>query len=169
MNSTDDKEAQGVQEPIGDDTRLRIYLDNCCYNRPYDSQSSFKISMETRAKLHIQKGIKQGKYELVTSYMLEYENSQNMDTMKRDAIREYQDQYNTAYVPVERREGLQDKVQEIMKHNIAYKDATHAACAIYARCDYLITTDVRFQRRYKGSEISILNPLEFVNMVDEEE
>ena len=34
--------------------RLRLYLDNCCYNRPYDEQTQFKILMETRAKLHIQ-------------------------------------------------------------------------------------------------------------------
>ena len=26
---------------------VRIYLDMCCYNRPYDDQSQLKISMET--------------------------------------------------------------------------------------------------------------------------
>ena len=54
---------------------MRIYLDNCCFNRPYDDQSQFKITMETRAKLHIQREIMNGKYELVCSSMLEYENS----------------------------------------------------------------------------------------------
>ena len=39
---------------------MRLYLDNCCYNRSYDSQSSFKVIMETRAKLHIQEEINQG-------------------------------------------------------------------------------------------------------------
>ena len=148
---------------------MRLYLDNCCYNRPYDSQSSFKVSMETRAKLHIQEEINQGKYELVTSYMTEYENSKNIDSMKRDAIREYQQGHNTSYVPIERREELQQKIAEIMEYNIAYKDATHAACAIYAGCDYLLTTDTRFQKRYKGGEVKILNPLEFVQLVEEKE
>ena len=148
---------------------MRIYLDNCCYNRPYDSQESFKINMETRAKLHIQEEIKEGKYDLVCSYMLEYENSQNKDSMKKDAIKLYQDEYSAAYVPLERREVLQKKIQEIMDYNIAYKDASHLACAIYAGCEYLLTTDIRFQKRYKGNEIRILNPLEFVNLVEEEE
>ena len=148
---------------------MRIYLDNCCYNRPYDSQESFKINMETRAKLHIQEEIKEGKYDLVCSYMLEYENSQNKDSMKKDAIKLYQDEYSVAYVPLERREVLQEKIQEIMDYNIAYKDASHLACAIYAGCEYLLTTDIRFQKRYKGNEIRILNPLEFVNLVEEEE
>ena len=148
---------------------MKLYLDNCCYNRPYDSQTSFKVSMETRAKLHIQEEIRQGKYELVTSYMTEYENSQNSDAMKREAIKEYQEEHNTSYVPIERREELQQKIDEIMGFNIAYKDATHAACAIYAECDYLLTTDIRFQKRYKGGEVKILNPLEFVHLVEEEE
>lgn len=148
---------------------MKLYLDNCCYNRPYDSQESFKINLETRAKLHIQEEIKQGKYELVTSYMTEYENSQNPDSMKRDVIKAYQEQYNTSYVPLERREELQNKIEEIMLYKITYKDATHAACAIYAGCDYLLTTDSRFQKRYKGEDLVILNPLEFVRKVEEEE
>ena len=133
---------------------MKLYLDNCCYNRPYDSQTNMKVNLETRAKLHIQEEIKQGKYELVTSYMLEYE---------------YQEQSNTFYVPIERRDDLQNKIQEVMGYNISYKDATHTACAIYAGCDYLLTTDYRFQKRYRGDEIIILNPLEFVQLVEGEE
>ena len=26
---------------------MKIYLDNCCYNRPYDDQSQLRISLET--------------------------------------------------------------------------------------------------------------------------
>ena len=147
---------------------MRIYLDNCCFNRPYDSQDSFIISMETRAKLHIQNGIKDGKYDMVCSYMLELENSQNRVAMKRDRIKEFQDSYFSYYVPIERREELQGKISEIMEYHISYKDATHLACAIYANCDYLLTTDIRFQRRYKGDEIVILNPLEFIQKTEEE-
>ena len=39
---------------------MRIYLDMCCYNRPYDPQDQLKISMETRSKLHIQRMIQEG-------------------------------------------------------------------------------------------------------------
>ena len=30
--------------------KLRIYLDNCCFNRPYDDQSQLRISLETQAR-----------------------------------------------------------------------------------------------------------------------
>ena len=33
---------------------LRVYLDNCCYNRPYDKQSGEIISAETNAKIFVQ-------------------------------------------------------------------------------------------------------------------
>ena len=32
--------------------KCRIYLDNCCFNRPYDDQSQPRIRFETQAKLH---------------------------------------------------------------------------------------------------------------------
>ena len=46
---------------------MRIYLDNCSYNRPYDDQSQMRIHLETQAKLHIQDMIRQKQIELVTS------------------------------------------------------------------------------------------------------
>ena len=52
---------------------MRIYLDNCCYNRPYDDKSLLTINLESQAKLHIQGEIKNGIHELVSSYMLHYE------------------------------------------------------------------------------------------------
>ena len=55
----------------------RLYLDNCCFNRPFDNQEQVKIRLETEAKLFIQQEILAGKYELVWSYILEYENELN--------------------------------------------------------------------------------------------
>jgi hypothetical protein len=33
----------------------RIYLDNCCFNRPYDDQAYLTIKLESEAKLFVQK------------------------------------------------------------------------------------------------------------------
>ena len=33
---------------------MRVYLDNCCYNRPFDDQAQLRIRLETEAKLEIQ-------------------------------------------------------------------------------------------------------------------
>jgi hypothetical protein len=33
---------------------VKIYLHNCCYNRPFDDQDQVRIYLETQAKLYIQ-------------------------------------------------------------------------------------------------------------------
>ena len=32
---------------------MRVYLDNCCYNRPFDEQSQLRIRLETEAKMEV--------------------------------------------------------------------------------------------------------------------
>ena len=54
---------------------MKIYLDNCCFNRPYDDQTQIRISLETQAKLYLQDLVKKKELSLVTSYILWYENS----------------------------------------------------------------------------------------------
>ena len=44
---------------------MRVYLDDCALNRPFDSQEYLRIRLETEAKLAIQQGIRDGKFELV--------------------------------------------------------------------------------------------------------
>lgn len=65
---------------------MKIYLDNCCYNRPFDDQTQIKIHLEAQAKLYIQSKIKEGTYDLAWSYILDYENSKNPYEEKRTAI-----------------------------------------------------------------------------------
>ena len=65
---------------------MRVYLDMCTFNRPFDDQNQLKIKLETEAKLFKQQGIVNGYYELVWSYILEYENNQNRYDDKRNAI-----------------------------------------------------------------------------------
>ena len=56
---------------------MRIYLDNCSFNRPFDNQSLLTIRLETEAKLDIQEKIKSGYFSLGWSYILDYENNAN--------------------------------------------------------------------------------------------
>lgn len=42
---------------------MRVYLDNCCYNRPFDEQSQLKVLLESLAKLDIQRQMRDGTIE----------------------------------------------------------------------------------------------------------
>ncbi|GHT87315.1 hypothetical protein FACS1894137_14420 [Spirochaetia bacterium] len=47
---------------------VRVYIDNCSYNRPYDDQNQIKIALEAQAKLYIQRLITEKKLDLVFSF-----------------------------------------------------------------------------------------------------
>lgn len=140
---------------------MRIYLDVCCYNRPYDDQSQIKISLETQAKLYIQNMIKTGAVELAASYMLRYECNQNPFEMRKQAILDFVDENMSVFVDIDRQTIIEEKANEIMKTGIKFKDACHIASAIYAKCEYLISTDIRLLK-YRTNEIKMINPVDFL-------
>ena len=146
---------------------MRIYLDMCCYNRPYDPQDQLKISMEAKSKLHIQRLVENGKLELIGSYTLDYECSNVPFPMRKKAIMDYISNNISGYVGAERKDIIAIKAAEIMKANIKEKDAYHVASAIYAKCDYFITTDARLLK-YKTDEIRLVNPVQFITEMEVE-
>ncbi len=140
---------------------MRIYLDMCCYNRPYDDQTQLKVAMETQSKLHIQTLVKEKKLELIVSYMLRYECSKNPFEMRRNAIFEFIQENAAGYVGDDRKKVIEAKAAEIMKTGIKFKDACHVASAIYAGCEYFISTDARLLK-YNTQEIKMVTPIEFI-------
>ena len=69
--------------------KMRIYLDNCAFNRPFDDQSQIRIRLESEAKLYIQDKIGQQEIELVWSYILDLENEQNPFEERKRAIEKW--------------------------------------------------------------------------------
>ncbi len=55
-----------------------------------------------------------------------------------------------------------------MKTGVKFKDACHVASAIYARCEYFITTDVRLLK-YRTEEIKMVTPIEFITDMEGDE
>jgi hypothetical protein len=145
---------------------MKIYLDNCCFNRPYDSQATERIKLETEAKLHIQGMVMDGKLVLVWSFMLDYENSANPYPDHREAISEWRFLARHLVQALDQvREG--GRVIETAT-GIKSKDALHLACAIEAGCDYFITTDRSFLKKAQAiSEIQAMNPVDFVMLLED--
>ena len=70
---------------------MKVYLDSCCYNRPYDDQNYLSISLETQAKLLIQLLIKEKRLDLASSFILDYENSCNPYSDRKIAVKNFLD------------------------------------------------------------------------------
>ena len=115
---------------------MRIYLDNCCYNRPYDDQTQIRISLEAQSKLYIQDLIREGKIELASSYMSNYECSKNPFIMRRETILSFMETYTRIYISEKSQETVETAAKEIMKTGVKFKDACHVAAAIYGACNY---------------------------------
>jgi hypothetical protein len=56
---------------------LLIYLDICCFNRPFDQQSQTLVRLQTEAKLAVQRGMRDGQPRLAWSAVLDLENAGN--------------------------------------------------------------------------------------------
>lgn len=142
---------------------MRVYLDNCCFNRPYDDQSHIKITLETQAKLYIQDLIKSNQIELAASYMLLYENFQNPYEMKKKAIYAFLRNNTSVYIDHDKADKVNDLALQIIETGVKNKDAIHVASAILSGCDYFLTTDIRLLK-YRTDKIELLNPVDFIQI-----
>ena len=90
----------------GNMKKIRLYLDNCCFNRPYGDQSYELIRLETEAKLHIQDKIRNNAIELTWSFILDFENSENPYEDQKEAINEWK---NIASLDIQPTEVIREK------------------------------------------------------------
>jgi predicted nucleic acid-binding protein len=146
--------------PDGEKKKLNIYLDNCCYNRPYDDQTQLRIELETKAKLFIQNLIVKDKVDLTVSSASILENKKNPFSERRLSIRDF---FRFAkYIATSSSESL-NEAKNFKSAGLKTYDAVHLAFAVQSDCDYFVTTDDRLLRFY-DDRIRIINPQEFINV-----
>ncbi len=140
---------------------MRVYLDNCCFNRPYDDQSQLRISLETQAKLRIQEMIRKKQIELSSSYVLLYENSKNPYLTRQSSIRKFVKENVSVYVGAEQADEIRILAGGIISTGVKVADAYHVACAIVSKSDCFLTTDDRLLK-HKDERIRIEDPMDFI-------
>ena len=145
---------------------LRVYLDNCCYNRPFDSQKNAVIVRETQAKLFIQSLIRYNSAELVYSAVSLREIADSPFERNSRAILDFIEENARYYVASDRIRAAGSLIREITRTGVKQKDAAHVACAILAGCHYLLSTDRRLLK-YVDSRIKLVNPIDFVRIWEE--
>jgi len=142
---------------------MKIYLDNCCFNRPFDDQSQIRIRIESEAKLKIQEEVRSGKFHLVWSYMLDYENNKNPFVERKAQINLWK---KYAKEDIEENIEVIDFANFINQFGIQKIDSLHIACAIFAKCDYFLTTDDKILGKSdKIKNINLNDPIGFIKEV----
>lgn len=137
----------------------RIYLDTSAYQRPFDNQSQPKIFLETQAVAIILQMIETKVVELVSSAILEYENSRNPYPIKQKAMDRV---LQMAQVRQEFTQSVQQRAIELEKMGVKAIDALHVASAEAARSNWFITCDKQLINRCSGLALKVVNPVDFV-------
>jgi len=142
--------------------KKRVYLDNCSFNRPYDDQSLLRNYLESEAKIYIQSEILEEKLELAWSYMMDYEISLNPFSERKNQILKWK---NISVIDIDESENIISTAKIIMGKNIKSKDALHLACAIEAKSNFFITTDIKILNKTIDN-IIIIDPIEFIKLIE---
>lgn len=141
---------------------LKIYLDNCCYNRPFDDLTQEKISLEAKAiETILGKHIKK-ELEIHKSMAIDFEISKIRDSNKRRQVEDLYDAMNLK--DIEYTQKIKERAIDLKTYNIKDMDALHIAFAESINADYMITTDKLLINASKRAELKtkIVNPIEFI-------
>ena len=148
-----------VQRPWG--YLMRLYLDACCLNRPFDDQQQLRIRLESEAVRTILLLCEEGVHDWIASRVLRWELEQTPDPERRQLTLDLLMWANEEGEPThrDRRRAL-----ELEQQHIPAFDAAHLATAERLNSDLLLTTDDTLVKRASRTivpalTIRVVNPL----------
>ena len=146
---------------------MKLFLDCCCYNRPYDDQSQDRIHDGSEAVLSIIHRSRHGKDSIVGSKTLELEIS-----MTRDISRRYNLMllYSAIESSIPYTSDIKKRAEELLGlSNMKTMDSLHVASAEVGGADVFLTTDDKLIKNAKNAELKIrvMNPVTYLAEVIE--
>ena len=148
---------------------MKIYFDMNIYNRIFDDQTQVRIRFESMATDILFELIEKGQYSLVSSFILDYENSRNPYIERKTYISSISSLCKEIVEPNNNVNLIAKAVIE--NSSASAKDALHLACAVYGKSDFFITCDdklintiKRNQNKLEGiiGDIKLYNPIDFL-------
>ena len=138
-----------------------VYLDNCCYNRPFDDQTQERVHLESEAILTILKMGQMKRIVIGGSEILELEITRMPDENKK---RKVLDLYKAADIHILYTSKIRERSEAIMSvSKIRTFDSLHIAAAEEANADVLLTTDDKLEKMAEKLDLKtrVVNPLRF--------
>jgi predicted nucleic acid-binding protein len=143
---------------------MKIYMDNCCLNRPFDDQSNLRIHLEAEAIKTIIRLVEQQKLDLVSSKVLKFEISKIADESRKKELM-LMESLAGEVVQINTQIGV--RANEFERLGIQSFDALHLACS-ENNADILLTVDDRLIKKAQtinNLNISVRNPLIWLSEV----
>ncbi len=144
---------------------MKLYLDLCVYNRPFDYQGQERVVLETSAFIYVLEMIEKGAYTLVVSEALAYENSKNPAEQRKIRVASY---FHLAQEFIEINKSDLERVKSLKILGFSDIDALHIALAERSNTDYFITCDADIIYRYKKHrdfiKVDVVSLVEFIGL-----
>src|SRR5690242_17254513 len=105
---------------------IRIYLDNCVINRPFDDQSQERIRLETEAIILLLSRLERKEWTWLGSQAVEIEIDKMPDTDQQSRLRHV---VRFVSLTIEIGEKELSRANELQKLGFVGFDAVHLACA----------------------------------------
>ena len=142
---------------------VTIYLDTCCYGRPYDDQSQFRIVAEAAAIAAIIETCRIAHYCIAGSMAVTSEIGDIRNAEKRKVVETFFDETINLYFIITTSEVA--RAHTLKAEGLGDMDSLHLAAAESVGADALLTTDdpfIRICARKKLSFVKVINPLNFL-------
>ena len=144
---------------------MKLYLDLCVYNRPFDYQGQERVALETGTFIYLLEKIEKGSYTLIVSEALTYENNKSLNEQRKARIASY---FSLAREFVEADLSVMERVNALKELGVPDIDALHVALAEKARADYFVTCDddlIKLYKRHEGLvKVKIVTLIELVSL-----
>ena len=141
---------------------LRIYLDVCCFNRPFDDCRQDRIRIESEAVKAIVQRIEKGQWEGISSPVTLFEISNMPD---KDRAIEVGLMVAKMQITATLTNAIRKRALDLERLGFGGVDALHLACAEHNKADVFLTTDDRLQKRavrYGNLlQVEVVNPLKW--------
>lgn len=145
---------------------MKIYLDACCLNRPFDDQRQARVRLEAEAISLILQKLHQREWEWIGSDVLAYELGQTEDVERKERLLLLTGQ---SHQVVEMTEKVLTQAEKLEASGFDSYDAIHLASAEHGKVDVFLTTDDNLQkvanRNKKLLSFVVVNPVKWLEEV----
>jgi hypothetical protein len=141
-----------------EDDVMKIYLDVCCLNRPFDNSTQARVNLEANSVIAILSHCNSGEWTLFSSDVIDYEIEANTNPEKLRKVRQL---LLSAQETLALNDGAVERAIEFQRHGIKAMDSFHLAIAETAGLDVFLTTDDAFLRAAKRIKTNLIveNPV----------
>lgn len=145
---------------------MKIYLDVCCLNRPFDDQTQDRIHLEAEAVLAIIRRVEESSWQWVSSDAVAYEISNTPNEERQERLWSLE---SRATESIELTDTILQHAEAIQSLGFTSYDALHLASAASVNVDAFLSTDdklLKRARRYPEEiKITVANPLAWLQEV----